>query len=229
MLKLTPKPLGSKMALWLAFSALLACSLVLAKANLDRMHSLALSRYGQETAATVAQWQLLIANIEALSDREKLTQVNDFFNTRIRFVQDIDTWNQLDYWATPLETMGRGQGDCEDFSIAKFATLLLAGVDMDRLRITYVKARTGGPNGDIQVAHMILAYYPTPSAEPLILDNLIMRILPASQRDDLTPVFGFNSKGLWVGGSTAPASKNPGAKLSRWRDLIQRMEQDGLG
>jgi predicted transglutaminase-like cysteine proteinase len=207
---------------------LLTCSLALAGADFKQLRELALSRYGAQAADTVAQWQALIQDIQPLPDRDKLVGANDFFNTRIRFVDDIHTWKQKDYWATPLEFIGRHQGDCEDFSIAKYTTLLLAGVDMDKLRITYVKARIGGSYSKITQAHMVLAYYETPTAEPLILDNLIMEIRPASRREDLKPVFGFNSKGLWVGGADKPASNNPGAKLSRWSDLLQRMEQDGL-
>jgi len=76
---------------------------------------------------------------------------------------------------------------------------------------------------------MVLAYYDSPAADPKILDNLIGDVRPASKREDLTPVYGFNSKGLWVGGAAAPATTNPGAKLSRWRDLLQRAAAEGLG
>lgn len=202
---------------------------MLSAVDLDKMESLALSRYGPDAAQTVRDWRDLIGDIEPLTDDDKLIAVNDFFNMRIRWVEDIDNWGEKDYWATPLETMARRKGDCEDFSIAKFVTLLLAGVDMDKLRITYVKAQMGGPSSKNFVAHMVLAYYPTPSAEPKILDNMVDSVRPASTRQDLKPVFGFNSQGLWVGGAAAPATKDPGAKLSRWRDLLQRMSADGLG
>jgi predicted transglutaminase-like cysteine proteinase len=210
------------------YIALLACSLVVANADFDRLRALANSRYGSEAVGTVDQWQALIEDIKVAPERVKLVKANDFFNTRIRFVDDINTWQLKDYWATPLELIGRRQGDCEDFSIAKYMTLLLAGVDIDKLRITYVKARLGGPASTLTQAHMVLAYYATPTAEPLVLDNIILDVRPASLRTDLTPVFGFNSRGLWVGTANTPASNNPGAKLSRWRDLIQRMEQEGL-
>ena len=55
-------------------------------------------------------------------------------------VTDQDNWQQEDYWATPLETLSRRQGDCEDYSISKYITLVLAGMPEDKLRIT-VKAR----------------------------------------------------------------------------------------
>jgi len=207
----------------------LSCALVLANVDLDRMERLALSRYGPNTAETVARWRSLISDIAALDDLEKVERVNSFFNRLVRWRTDMEVWGQNDYWATPLETMARREGDCEDFSIAKYMTLLLAGVEVGKMRITYVKAQIGGPYSNATEAHMVLAYYPTPSADPLILDNMIDEVRPASRRPDLTPVFGFNSQGLWVGGAAAPATQDPGARLSRWRDLLQRMTADGLG
>ncbi|MFZ3159771.1 MAG: transglutaminase, partial [Rhodoferax sp.] len=77
------------------------------------------------------------------------------------------------------------------------------------------------------IAHMVLGYYPEPTSEPLILDNMISSVRLASMRTDLTPVFSFNSDGLWVGGAAA-SSADPTARLSRWRDVLERMRQDGL-
>jgi predicted transglutaminase-like cysteine proteinase len=203
-------------------------SQVIATTDFNKMHSLAQSRYGANAANTVEEWQALISRISSMNDMQKIKEVNDFFNQRIAFVDDIYNWKVSDYWATPLEIMGVAKGDCEDFSIAKYTTLQIAGVDIDKLRMTYVKAKLGGRNSTVSQAHMIVGYYPQPNAEPLLLDNLIPDIRPASRRSDLTPVFSFNSAGIWVGGATQSASNNPGAKLSRWRDLIDRMQQEGL-
>ena len=221
-------PRGINILRWLVMVSLLGCALALAKPDLDRMQSLALSRYGQSAADLVAQWRFLIDDIQGLPDEQKLVQVNHFFNSKIRWVGDPQAWGQIDYWATPLETMGNGEVDCEDFAIAKYATLILAGVDVSKLRITYVKALMDERKGNVYAAHMVLAYYASPSADPMILDNLIRSVRPASSRKDLTPVYSFNSKGLWVGGAAAPATKDPGAKLSRWRDVLQRAAADGL-
>ena len=208
---------------------LLAGGLVFAVPDLDKMQNLALTRYGQQAANTIGEWRAAIDKAQGMSDDQKIVLINDFFNTRIRWMEDPQAWGEKDYWATPLEVMGYRKGDCEDFAIAKYATLLLAGVEMNKLRITYVKAKIGGPYSKVHAAHMVLAYYPLPGADPKILDNLVMEIRPASMRPDLTPVFGFNSNGLWVGGAAAPATKDPGAKLSRWRDLLARASAEGLG
>jgi predicted transglutaminase-like cysteine proteinase len=204
-------------------------TLAVAQVNFPLMRDLAYSRYGPDTARVVDNWESQIEIMKTLPENEKLARANIFFNSRIRWSQDSDAWGQGDYWATPLEVMGRGTGDCEDFAIAKYITLVLAGVDIDKLRITYVKVQALAKDDPANSAHMVLAYYSTATAEPVILDNLITEILPASQRPDLTPVYGFNSKGIWVGRASAPATTQPEANLSRWRDLLRRASAEGLG
>ncbi len=193
---------------------------------------LALKRYGGSGQHVVTNWRDMLINLRGENDAEKINGVNDFFNRRIAFLDDIDVWGQKDYWATPLETMGQTKGDCEDFAIAKYFSLLILNVPPDRLRITYVRARIGGPQSTVSQAHMVLGYYPEANSEPLILDNLLHDIRPASRRPDLTPIFSFNSDGLWVGASPAPpgsrASDSSTARLSRWRDLLARMHADGF-
>lgn len=122
--------------------------------------------------------------------------------------------------------MGRAQGDCEDFAIAKYVTLKLLGVAPEKLRLTYVKARIGGPKSTTVQAHMVLSYYPAPDDEPLVLDNLISDIRPASRRPDLITIFGFNAEGLWVGG-VAPRG-NASQRLSKWQAVLVRMREEGI-
>ena len=190
----------------------------------DKLQALALQRYGAKGAETVLAWRRMIEESRDLPEADKLNRVNIFFNRRIQFQDDIVVWQQEDYWATPLEFMGRGAGDCEDFTIAKYVTLQALGLGNDRLRLIYVRAKTGSTSS---VAHMVLGFYPQATEEPLILDNLINSVRPASMRSDLTPVFSFNNAGLWVGGATA-SSADPTTRLSRWRDVLERMRQDGL-
>lgn len=120
-----------------------------------------------------------------------------------------------------------GRADCEDYAIAKYMTLKLLGIPTDQLRLIYVRARMGGANSPISQAHMVLGYYAAPTAAPVILDNLVDDVMPADRRPDLTPVFSFNDAGLWTGNTTAPAA-NATERLSRWRDLLAKMQQEGF-
>lgn len=195
--------------------------------NLERAFQLAQARYGAPAVLALNQWRDLLGHLQNVPEREKMTRVNDFFNRRIQFREDVDIWGKADYWATPLETLGRGEGDCEDFAIAKYVTLISLGVPLEKLRMTYVRAQIGG--GSVTQAHMVLSYYPSALEEPLILDNLIDEIRSASRRGDLYPVFSFNSAGLWVGsGASEKASGSATARLSRWRDLLARMQAEGF-
>ena len=202
---------------------------VAAAPDLDKMASIAQQRYGASGSQTVQQWRTLLTQARGLSDAEKIKAVNVFFNRQIAFRDDQDLWQVADYWATPLEILGRGAGDCEDFTIAKYATLKLLDIPIERMRLIYVRAQIGGAHSSVSQAHMVLGYFANPGDEPLILDNLVTEIYPASRRTDLSPVFSFNGEGLWVGsGSRSNATSNPNARLSRWRDVLERMRQEGL-
>ena len=74
---------------------------------------------------------------------------------------------------------------------------------------------------------MVLSYYLTPQSLPLILDSLVPEILPASSRSDLTPIFSFNDKGIWVGSSNKSKGEAT-SHLSKWRDVLTRIQSDGI-
>lgn len=187
-----------------------------------------LQRYGG-AESVFRDWRQLIDDSKSLEARDKLKRINEFFNRKLLFLDDIKIWGQTDYWATPLETLAKGQGDCEDFTIAKYFTLLSAGMPNEQLRLIYVKARIGGPASNVTQAHMVLAWYETPDAEPLLLDNLITDIRPASRRPDLQPVFSFNSMGIWANpiAKGVPSSTGVG-RLTRWQDLLNRAKAEGF-
>lgn len=194
-----------------------------AATNLDRLQQLAQSRYGADVARLVGEWRTMLPTAQEPNELDKLERVNRFFNRRIRWVDDKELWQQEDYWASLLETLAQGAGDCEDFAIAKYVSLLLAGVPENKLRLTYVRMQR--PGRTEPEAHMILAYYADPAGEPLILDNFDADIKHASRRPDLTPVYAFNASRLWFRGPN-PSSADPTARISRWRDVLARLQAE---
>ena len=73
--------------------------------------------YGKEASKKVAAWRELINELQSEELDEKLYEINRFFN-RFDFVDDLVHWQQKDYWATPIEFIATGAGDCEDYTIA---------------------------------------------------------------------------------------------------------------
>ncbi len=211
------------LALTLALFALSGATTALG-VDFSRLQELIASRFGNSQLPLLNDWQKILADGRKTSEQEKLRRINDFFNRRIAFDDDQSIWGKRDYWATPSELIGQGRGDCEDFSIAKYYSLIELGIPVSKLRLVYVKATVNGPDGPFLQAHMVLAYYATPSAVPSILDNLNPTILPASQRSDLSPIFSFNSAGLWQGTGNQSSKSN----LSRWQDLLARAHAEGF-
>jgi len=171
----------------------------------------------------------LLNDLPARDLRSRLSAVNEHFNRVIAFTDDASLWGQEDHWASPVETLSRGAGDCEDYAIAKYFSLVAAGVPLAKLRLVYVRAMLAATPGQParSLAHMVLAYYEERSEDPLILDNLVPQIRKASERADLTPVFSFNSEGLWQGAGAKTAG-DPLARLSRWREVVRKARLEGF-
>jgi predicted transglutaminase-like cysteine proteinase len=184
----------------------------------ERLIGLYSQRFGAHAAERLHAWKRYAGARGAApgSERELLDEVNRVLN-RIAFVEDAAHWGEEDYWATPAESVASNGADCEDYTIAKYFLLKELGVPIARLRLTYVKSVK------LNQAHMVLAYYARPDAEPLVLDNLEDRVRPASQRPDLIPVYSFNDEEVWVelrGRSGAPT------QIRNWSALIGRLERE---
>lgn len=212
--------------LTLGLALLFVCSAGLSAGwNFNTINARSQQLYGPATPAAQRQidaWAALLKSPPQGDIKDTLNRVNQFFNSRMRFRDDITVWGQQDYWATPIEFLRKGAGDCEDYALAKYFSLREIGVPARQLRIIYVKAL------QLNQAHMVVAWYATPDATPLILDNLKTAVLPATQRNDLLPVYSFNEQGLWI--PQAGKSKRVGdsKRLSRWQDLLTKMRAEGF-
>ncbi|MGB6100029.1 MAG: transglutaminase-like cysteine peptidase [Comamonas sp.] len=212
---------------WLAGAAALDGCLPKAHAfgfDRERLETTMRERFGAPGVQRLREWLALLQAQAARPLKARLAAVNEFWNRVVLSSEDISVWGQSDYWATPLESLGKRAGDCEDYVIGKYFSLLYLGMPGEQLRFIYVRARIGGVGSAQSIAHMVLGYYETPQGEPLVLDNMINDILPARDRPDLTPVFSFNAGGIYLPGR----QPTPAERISRWPDLLARMQQEGF-
>lgn len=209
------------------FVALLACSLSLF-GNASYLQAVfepkllegVRAKYGDAALSRVEQWHELLQEGQTESDWVRVNKVNKFFNDSIAYQSDIAHWKQTDYWATPIETLGTGAGDCEDYAIAKYVSLRAMGVPDSKLRIMYVRALS------VNEPHMVLIYMESEDKVPLVLDNLIKKVQPATRRPDLKPIYGFNAEGLWLAKAQGLGRKVEGKTGgSNWQDLLNRIEK----
>ncbi len=180
-------------------------------------------KYGLDASMRVEEMNKLLHSIKQDSVREQLNAVNDFFN-EVPFMTDQESWGKDDYWSTPLEFLSVNKGDCEDYVIAKFFALLNLGIAQEKLYFTYV---TYLPSNQ---AHMVLTYVETPSAMPLVLDNINKEVLLASKRHDFRHVYSFNAEALYLNkqkslGLIVPSGLN---KNRRWVAFLSRVTLEQL-
>ena len=149
--------------------------------------------------AVVREWKENLESMQGLTLEAMAQKVNDLVNKQT-YINDSRNWSASDYWETPIEFFVRG-GDCEDFAIAKYASLRALGVPEDRLRITILQDTQKG------IPHAVLALYT--DDDVLILDNQIKTVRSSSSIDHYKPIFSINRTAWWLhtkGGSTVVAS-----------------------
>lgn len=196
-------------------------SLIMGAAKASTAHPKTAQRNAAQSAARQELLEL-VRNAAGLSDAEKLERVNQFFNRRLRYGEDIQVWGRLDYWASPLETLERGAGDCEDFAIAKYYVLRLLGIPESNLRLIYATLDA------TRQAHMVLGYWSDGAQVPLVLDSLVMEIRPLSQRHDLLMQFAFDAEHLYRFDHDRLVTVGDAQLLPRWRSLQERVLAEHL-
>jgi len=153
----------------------------------------------------IQNWRNGLAQFRGQSLVDMANGVNDLMN-KVHYIGDNRNWGRSDYWETPVEFMTRG-GDCEDFAIAKYASLRALGVPVSLLRVAIVKDLEKG------IPHAILIVYTEQG--PMVLDNQIKRMTRASAISHYKPIFSINRSAWWVHTDQSAGSATQIASASR--------------
>ncbi len=175
-------------------------------------------QHGSVAETRLRNWRKMVKHSDARMDIEKLRLVNDFIN-RAHQVTHANSWYKTDARADPLAFLVNHSGDGQDFTVAKLFTLHQMGVDLVKLRIGYVKSK------DLDHSHTVLAYFPSPNAEPLILDNIVRHIKPSSARKDIEPIYLFDPRDIMMAaGESRQLPTEKSNHLVKWQNLLPNLE-----
>jgi predicted transglutaminase-like cysteine proteinase len=156
----------------------------------DDMVQLALCDGDRGGCVSPAALQLL-AIVDTGRQREgraKFGEINRAINLAIRAMSDEALYGETDFWASPLTAFGRGGGDCEDYAIAKFAALRLAGVAADDLRILIMRDAVRGEDHAVAAARL--------DGRWLTLDNRRMAMVEDADIRNYRPTFVMDRDGI---------------------------------
>jgi predicted transglutaminase-like cysteine proteinase len=118
--------------------------------------------------------------------RARLGWINRVVNLSIRPASDLAQYGYSDYWASPLQTLSRRAGDCEDYAIVKYAVLRQLGVSANDLRLVVVRDKTR------RADHAVVAV--RNEQRWLILDNRTMALLDAENARHYQPLFSLDQR-----------------------------------
>ena len=151
----------------------------------------ALARCRADTATcTPAETRLLavIDSVRNAQGRAKFGLINRAINLSIVYTSDRLLHAVGDVWSSALETFSAGQGDCEDFAIAKYVALREAGIAAQDLRLLI------GRIPAIAQAHAVVAA--RLDGRWLILDNRRMAMVEDIDASELQPMFALDDAGV---------------------------------
>jgi predicted transglutaminase-like cysteine proteinase len=157
----------------------------------DERVQLALCDGDRERCVSPAALQLLaiVDNARAREGRARLGEINRAINLAIRPMSDMAQHGQIDVWSSPLDTFTTGAGDCEDYAIAKFVALRLAGISPDDLRIVVMHNILRGEDHAVVAARL--------DGRWLTLDNNRMAMIEDSYlRSYFQPLFVIDQHGV---------------------------------
>ncbi len=156
----------------------------------DELVQLALCEGDREGCASPAALKFLdIVDIaRAREGRARLGEVNRAINLAIRPIDDFAQHRQIDVWSSPLATLARGGGDCEDYAIAKFAALRRAGLSPDDLRIVVLHDTIRGDDHAVVAARL--------DGRWLMLDNRRMAMIEDADVRNFRPTFSIGLHGV---------------------------------
>ena len=156
----------------------------------DERVQLALCDGDRERCAAPAALQFLaiVDNARERDGRARLGQINRAINLAIRPMSDLAQYGEIDVWSSPLATFYRGAGDCEDYAIAKFVALSLAGISPDDLRIVVMRNTILGEDHAVAAVRL--------DGHWLMLDNQRMAMVEDSYVRNFRPLFVIGRSGV---------------------------------
>lgn len=156
----------------------------------DERVQLALCDGDRDNCVSPAALRLLaiVDDGRAREGRARLGEINRAVNLAIRPMSDLAQWGEIDVWSSPLETFAHGAGDCEDYAIAKFEALRLAGVPRDDLRIVIMRDTIRGEDHAVAAARL--------DGHWLMLDNRRMAMVEDAEVRNYRPLFVIDQHGI---------------------------------
>ena len=156
----------------------------------DEGVQLALCDGDRERCMSPAALRLLaiVDSARAREGRARLGEINRAINLAIRPMSDMAQYGQIDVWSSPLTTFASGAGDCEDYAIAKFAALRMAGVSPEDIRIVVLRDLLHGEGHAAVLARL--------DGHWLMLDNRRMAMIEDIDVRNHRPLFVIDDSGV---------------------------------
>ena len=162
---------------------------VLTRYKVEEPDEMQKCKLSETNKCAITKWRIFLKKVSQEPDKQtQMALINKYLNKRLYIIDPIN-YKKNDYWATPKQFVNRN-GDCEDYAISKYMSLVHLGFDKKDMRIVVLQ------DLNLKVAHAILVVYIDGKA--LVLDNQITSIVEANRIKHYKPIFSINEDNWWL-------------------------------
>ncbi|POF31661.1 transglutaminase-like cysteine peptidase [Roseibium marinum] len=168
---------------------------------------------GQGPSAGRNGFRAYTAILDDVKDKRRglqIPKVNYMVNRVLAYRDDARLWQTGEYWASPVESLTRRAGDCEDYAILKYALLRDLGVEDQDMRIVVLRDTAARQH------HAVLSV--RHEGKWLILDNRFSRVRFERDLPHYQVLYSVNAAGQW---SHVPTPGSPVRLASRLKSATK--------
>ncbi|MET1411005.1 transglutaminase-like cysteine peptidase [Roseibium sp. HPY-6] len=134
-------------------------------------------------------YSAILEQVRPLRRGLQIPKVNYMVNRLLAYREDSFLYKKGEYWASPVETLSRRAGDCEDYAILKYTLLRDLGIKDEDMRIVVLRDTAA------RQYHAVLSV--RHNGKWLILDNRFSRVRFERDLPHYQALYSVNAAGEW--------------------------------
>ncbi len=135
----------------------------------------------------VREWKSFLGTLRGADPATQIEAVNQYMND-VTYITDKKNYGRDDYWATVSEFLERG-GDCEDYALAKYHSLIQLGFQPKQLRLVILY------DENKHINHAVLAVAHQGAWK--ILDNQSQTVRNDDEISYYKPIYAISRNNWW--------------------------------
>jgi hypothetical protein len=128
--------------------------------------------YGNQALLRLDYFNTNLQKLDTVPVVNKIVGVHSIVN-QLNYLSDTQHWKKDNYWSNPLEFIGTGYGDSEEYALMKYLFLVKLGIDPNKLKFISIDTPLAVSKEEISKENIALAYFHNDGVPPIIIESKV--------------------------------------------------------